>query len=225
MASLFPNEMRAAAEAASQFGRPVVLGDQSFNETMSRMKQVFLQSAKDVVTPPEGWRRLFDDVSRLVKSMASSGADSFGPTDLLDPSLLSQAHISVGRYVLSILLKAPKVGVPVFALFIYSVVQSVADDMNASVATSSLGEMSTDLLSDTLLSLAINAIQVALLGRVFLQALLIERNQILAENILAECVKAQQSSSGGEQVVVAILGMAHCNGVKDLLLSRKDEAT
>lgn len=224
MAQLFPNEMRAAADAAIQFDRPVILGDQDFNETMSRMKTVFVQSAKDIVSPPQGWSRLYSDVTRLVKGMAGSGADSFGPSDLLDPSLLSQAHVSISRYVLSILLKAPKVGVPVFALFIYSVVQSVADDMNASLASSGITDVNAELLSDTLLSLGFNLIQVALLGRVFLQALLQERNQILAENIYVECVKARQTAnSSGEQVVVAVLGMAHCNGVKDILLSRGEQ--
>ena len=223
MAKLFPNEMRAAADAAMQFQRPVVLGDQDFNETLSRMKTVFVQSAKDIASPPQGWSRLYGDVTRLIKGMVSSRNDSFGPSDLLDPLLLSQAHVSVSRYVLSILLKAPKVGVPIFALLVYSVVQSVADDMSASMTSTGFTDVNTELISDTLLSLGINLLQVALLGRVFLQALLLERNQILARNIYAECVKARQTAGSGsneEHVVVAVLGMAHCNGVKDILLSR-----
>jgi pheromone shutdown protein TraB len=62
---------------------------------------------------------------------------------------------------------------------------------------------------------------VALLSRVFLCAILADRNVVLANNILSECSRVQKKQGKGKkggEVVVAVLGMAHCNGVKKLLL-------
>jgi pheromone shutdown protein TraB len=220
MAKIFANEMRAAAEAAEVYNCPIILGDQDFNQTTSRIKQVFVQSLKDIATPLKGWRSLYSDLSTLGKTtLGGQGDDNFGPGDVFDPTLLAGAPTSILRYVLAILIKAPKVGIPVFSLFVYSVLQSVAEDLSAPIALTDMP--GADVVSETLLTLGVNVLEVVLLGMVFLQALLLERNSILADNIYAECVKAK-ALPGKSKTVVAILGMAHCNGVKDLL-SRPNE--
>ena len=54
--------------------------------------------------------------------------------------------------------------------------------------------------------------ELVLFARVFLVALLNERNDILADNIRAAAARAK-----GGKAVVAVLGMAHVNGVAALL--------
>jgi hypothetical protein len=217
MAKLFPNEMRAASDVAVRYNRPVILGDQDFNATTQRIKEVFVQSVKDVATPFDGWKRLYGDLTGLLKQVVTKDADNFGLSDIFDPRLLSTAPIAILRYASSILIKAPKFGIPVFALLMYSVVQSLADDMSG-VAAVQIPE--SEIFLDSFLTSSINVLEVALLGRVILQALLQERNEILAENIFTECKKAAALGSNNGDTVVAVLGMAHCNGVMDILLNK-----
>lgn len=103
-------------------------------------------------------------------------------------------------------------------------------------------------LSDIAFTAAAYLLEIAVLSRVFLVSILAERNEVLAKNILLECTKLaapatrpQHSSpkwwstlfsqfdksatvtssrlSLAPKKVVAVLGMAHCNGIKKLLLS------
>lgn len=215
MAAVFESEMQAASLAAKEFSRPLVLGDQRFGDTTSRIKTVFLQSLRDIVSPWKGWKSLYEDIAGLGKDFIPKGNDNFGLSDILDPKLLSTAPISILRYTSAIVLKAPKFGVPALGLFVYSAVQSVAEEMNPSALMPAV-ESSTDIALSIAATAAFNVLQVALLGRVILQALLHERNVILAANILEECKRAKLAGKEGD-TVVAVLGMAHCNGVKDIL--------
>lgn len=211
MSKLFANEMMSASDAANEFNCPIILGDQNFNDTTRRMKEVFIDSLKDIANPTEGWKRLYSDISTLSSKVLATGDNNFGPSDLFDPALLAKAPLSILRYSAAILIKAPKLGFPIFALFIYSVLQSSAAD---SASIDIAGDANVDFILDSIFTLVTYVLQIALLGRVTLQALLHERNEILANNILTECKAAKNGKT-----VVAILGMAHCNGVKDLLLS------
>jgi hypothetical protein len=99
---------------------------------------------------------------------------------------------------------------------------------------------------DVLASSLAVVVETALLSRVFLVALLAERNDVIAENILAECRRIadedrelelkERSKNGGvrnkrgsstttevprrSRAVVAVLGMAHCNGVQKIILGK-----
>jgi hypothetical protein len=87
-------------------------------------------------------------------------------------------------------------------------------------------------LSEALIDFAGSSLAVvvesALLGRTFLVALLAERNIILAANILAECERVARDRDAGvlpaesdsTPAVVAVLGMAHCNGIQKILLKK-----
>ena len=66
-------------------------------------------------------------------------------------------------------------------------------------------------------SVLLTMIEFAILGRTFLIALLAERNVILADKIREECQRIKEEGKG-EDGAVAILGMAHCNGVRKLLI-------
>ena len=67
--------------------------------------------------------------------------------------------------------------------------------------------MAEDLVTD--LFLVLDILQITILTRCFLVALLRDRNDILANSISKACEDAEEGES-----VVAILGAAHLNGVQ-----------
>mmetsp|Transcript_14859 Transcript_14859/g.33674 ORF Transcript_14859/g.33674 Transcript_14859/m.33674 type:complete len:98 (+) Transcript_14859:3-296(+) len=69
-----------------------------------------------------------------------------------------------------------------------------------------------NVLTEVLGASAILALETVILGRLLLVGLLEERNYVLARNIREACLRAKPGGS-----VVAVLGMAHCNGVASLL--------
>ena len=66
-------------------------------------------------------------------------------------------------------------------------------------------------------ALGVTGLQTVVLARVFLVLLLGDRNQILADAIASEC---EVAGDDGDATVVAVLGMAHLNGVKRILEAR-----
>ena len=71
-------------------------------------------------------------------------------------------------------------------------------------------------LADALISVAIGSV----LGRAAFVALIEDRNRVLASNIRRSCLLSAGATpaEGGDAVVVAILGMAHLEGVRDALM-------
>lgn len=216
---IFDNEMQAGAEVAAKYGLPVILGDQDISATNQRMQQTFKQSIVDILTPWKGgWSSLYNDI-KLASSLAlPSGVDFLGPTDFLNPGLLATTPVSLLRYPLSFVVKAPKFGIPVVSLLILSV-------MSAGDSTI-VGTTSIEQIQEVLTSVLIFFVETSIFARVFLVALLSERNDILAANILSECQRISEAKkidgvASSQKVVVAILGMAHCNGILKLLSPSK----
>lgn len=212
---IFDNEMQAAAEVAVRYGLPVILGDQDISATNQRMAQTFKQSIVDILTPWKGgWSTLYNDI-KLASSLAlPSGSDFLGPSDFLNIGLLATTPVSLIRYPLSFVVKAPIVGIPVLTALIVSAF-SAGDP-------TFVGTTPVEQIQELLTSALIFGIETSIFARVFLVALLSERNDILAANILSECKRiSAMSTEGGvassQKVVVAILGMAHCNGILNLL--------
>ena len=108
----------------------------------------------------------------------------------------ARSQLSFVRYPLSLGLKSPV--------------------LLAIVALLALGATLEPSTEDTLVQaaglLCFFILEVFVLGRVFLVALLEERNFVIARNIRKA---AFASKPGG--TIVAVLGMAHCNGVAELL--------
>ena len=73
-------------------------------------------------------------------------------------------------------------------------------------------------MHDLLASLAISALETVVLGRVLLVGLLEERNFALARSIRRA---SQARGTGRGETVVAVLGMAHLNGVKRILTTSR----
>lgn len=126
-------------------------------------------------------------------------------------------------------------------------VASAAAVSPSSAALAVLGEDLQDILYSALAVL----LEFAVLGRIFLVPILAERNEVLAESILAECRREklrqnQQEDISGRAVVAVLgwhtvpslsspqsislfflsilsVGMAHCNGIKRIMTARNVE--
>eukprot|EP00597_Dinobryon_sp_UTEXLB2267_P003697 CAMPEP_0170059004 /NCGR_PEP_ID=MMETSP0019_2-20121128/1427_1 /TAXON_ID=98059 /ORGANISM="Dinobryon sp., Strain UTEXLB2267" /LENGTH=346 /DNA_ID=CAMNT_0010264111 /DNA_START=126 /DNA_END=1166 /DNA_ORIENTATION=- len=156
-----------------------------------------------------------------------SSKEYLGVSDFLEPSLLAALPVSLVRYPLAIALKAP---VAFFGLTLalgaassYADILSVftnegTETTNLIAATSSSTSSSLVLLQDILSSSLSILLEFAVLGRVFLVTILAERNVVLADSIRLQCEQVKKNQNGNNKpVVVAVLGMAHCNGIKRLM--------
>ena len=276
--NLLNNEMRTASDIASNYKLPVILGDQCINETNKRIGAAAKQTIMDLLSPfAGGWARLYNDVAQASVLSLPSGPDYLGPTDFLDSRLLLAAPVSLFRYPLAFLVKAPITGtlvLSVLALFAGISWNGAGDSGVMFEPDRSL----VDSVSEWATSAALFGLEVAVLSRVFLVVILAERNEVLARSILLQCerirsaketetstavaqqqsikrgnvstgmfsfdslpsalpslaVGTQRESSSekapstkplegtmrgdmGDKSVVAVLGMAHCNGVMKLL--------
>jgi len=215
---LLDNEMQTAQEICDYYQKPVVLGDQNISHTIFRLKETFTQTLKDVTNPVQGWMLVGKDVSSAIKDaffIPESSVNNlkyltFG--NFIDINLIINFPVSIIRYILAILLKSPAV-TPILFVFGYILAYS-----NPSPVSNELD------LKDFVESIPIFILEFALLGRTFLVALLNERNEILARNIRESCRKMQQKGdseiNSGDLVCIAVLGMAHSNGVANILANR-----
>lgn len=244
------NEMRTACDAALAFGRPVVLGDQQINVTVTALKASFKQTLQDLVTPPSGWKRFVEEVQESWKETVPFGGDGYlSALAFFDPRLLLVLPVSLVKYPLSYLVRDP---VPTSIGLTLLGALSFLDD-----PTSLESLLADDSISitDWLLSFGFAALETAVFARLLLKPLLAERNEVLAKRILDQCkiystnkepkkkwsgldwfglankepLPDQSttiyapgspiivSSDKSDRVVVAVLGMAHCNGIKRLL--------
>mmetsp|Transcript_24865 Transcript_24865/g.44751 ORF Transcript_24865/g.44751 Transcript_24865/m.44751 type:complete len:358 (+) Transcript_24865:221-1294(+) len=232
------SEMKAAHDLGMKYQRPVVLGDQRINITVSALKSGAKEAVLDLFQPWNGgWGRLTESISSSRKVAVPTGDQYLGLGSFLDPKLWGAAPVSFIKYPLSYFVKSPLFAAAVFGLIILGGV----DSSDAYVADSA---SATDLLQ----SLSISILETVIFARIFLKELLADRNEVLAESILEQCRNYEAESSSGwleklfqtnnngdkstgaiyapgsvvgkpedGKTVVAVLGLAHCNGIKKLL--------
>jgi len=235
------SEMKAAHDLGIRFRRPVVLGDQRINITVSELKNGAKEAVLDLVQPWNGgWGRLADSISSARRVAVPFGDQFLGLGSYFDPQLLAASPASLVKYPLSYAVRSPVFTAAVVLLLVLG----NADSSNAYAGD---GVGTVDLLE----SLLVSALETAIFARVFLKELLQDRNVVLAEAILAQCrnyeTKSRDASwldrlyrmNGGNgdraagaiyapdsvagrpenngKTVVAVLGLAHCNGIKKLL--------
>eukprot|EP00438_Fugacium_kawagutii_P008011 Skav209162 [mRNA] locus=scaffold1137:273554:281235:- [translate_table: standard] len=144
----------------------------------------------DLMDPPNGWLRtgteILQGLQLLFKRRSARGGEGLGLWDFADPKLILGFAVAVPRYLLSTALKAPMLILYVVGLYVFSNLLSY------------LG------VFGDLLFLAVELVFL----RIILSVLLRDRDLILAESIRRTC----RGSAPG--TVVAVLGAAHCNGVK-----------
>ncbi|KAL1523234.1 hypothetical protein AB1Y20_018185 [Prymnesium parvum] len=194
------NEMQAAAEAGEAWSVPLVLADQPIESTGRRATQILALTLAQLATPwAGGWSSIGEDLAVSLEHV--KGDDGrMRPGALFNLPLLVNAPVSLFRYPLAIVLKQPLAMLP---LALIAVLLSLPPEVPA---------QDVNVLTEVLGASAILALETVILGRLLLVGLLEERNYVLARNIREACLRAKPGGS-----VVAVLGMAHCNGVASLL--------
>ncbi|CAK9088543.1 Uncharacterized protein SCF082_LOCUS41811, partial [Durusdinium trenchii] len=181
----------------------VVLGDQRIEELFEQISRAFGEALEDLLSPMSGgwWKtgtEIFQGLQLLFQRKSAQGKDfeGLGLWDFADPKLVLGFAVAVPRYLLSTALKAPKLILYIVVLF-------------------GLAELSQFLgILGDLIFLAIELVFL----RLILCVLLRDRDLVLARSIRQTC-----GATGSAGSVVAVLGAAHCNGVKRHLLSTQKE--
>lgn len=260
------SEMKAASDEAMKYGRPCVLGDQRINVTGASLGNTFKQTFVEVASPLNGgWGRLYSDFKDAAEVALPSGEGYLSAKSILDPRLLIAAPVSFAKYPLSFLARNPISTLIVFSIMGFITYLDSTRGGAVSFADASLQEQ----ISSVLASIAFAGLEFGLFGRVMVQVLLAERNEIIAKNILDQCkiyspsynTKSEvgnfmdifsvfsgkpsnedgrvilsgdnaidpsmyvpgsiqdnvSAKTDGDKAVVAVLGMAHCNGIVKLL--------
>ncbi|CAE7703166.1 unnamed protein product [Symbiodinium necroappetens] len=196
-----PDELRmkkqqAAAEIAEERSIDVarVLGDQRIEDLTRDITTAGRCSAMKPDVENWQYERQIRDISATeaaIDDMLSplEGWQRTGAALVSGMVLIFGFVVAVPRYVLSTALKAPTLLAGVLAFYLACAV------------------LPSGILGDLIMIAA-----EAVLFRVILQVLLRDRDLILAESIKKVCQKKDSGS------VVAVLGAAHCNGVRRLLL-------
>ena len=204
---LLPSEMLAAADVAAERGLPVSLGDVDVKEFTPRLRELFAESVRDLLSPPDGWRRVFDDLKRgagLAFDVSDLGGEALGFEDFLRPGLLLGLAGSFLRYPAAAAVKAPG---PFFALATLltvggSTLETAATNADALAAA---GESSPELYALSAVLFAMDVVLPIVFSRLLLVAFLEERNVRLARSITEAAARERGD-------VVAILGALHVNG-------------
>ena len=212
MRSVLDNEFQSAAEAAGDDAE-IVLGDQEIAALGENLGRLVKETAFDLLYPPRaftgGWKSYADDVRKAVAQEIDGGDEGVDAMDLFgDGKLLLNAPVSLIRYPLAWLLKSPKLIVPLASFWLtIAALPGAVEALPEGAAQSSAETLVTDLF------LMIDFLQVTLLSRCFLVALLRDRNEILAQSIADACERVPEGNA-----VVAVLGAAHLNGVRRRLV-------
>ena len=234
--NLLDNEMQAASEAAAEFGAGTVLVDQNINGTVARLARLFGVTLVDLATPwSGGWARIARDIRHGYAQVVSSG--SAGPLDggrrvferALSPSLLAGTPVALGRYLLAFAVTSPAlfallVATAAYYAFYFGLVGAdagawTAVTWTADVTSEPIAEIRDGaILVDARGFAAFQLTQWVIYARVFLVGLLEERNRVIARNI-----RAAAEAGGRGCSIVAVLGVAHVDGVRELLLSPREQ--
>jgi len=232
------SEMKAAHDLGMQYERPVVLGDQRINITVDQLKFGAKEAVLDLVQPWNGgWGRLVDSISSARKVAVPFGEEFLGLGSFFDPKLLASAPISFIKYPLSYFVKSPVFTVAVFALIILG-------DVDSSNAISTDSVSTTDLIESLLFSILETAIFARIFlkelladrNEVLADSILEQCRNYETESSSNWLEKLFQADRTGDKstgavyapgsvagkpedgkIVVAVLGLAHCNGIKKLL--------
>ena len=200
------DEFLAAAETARGFGLTVRLVDQRISDTVRRLGELTALTLSELAQPVSGWQRIGEAIGAAT-AQVRGGEAGLGRGALLDLGLIAGAPIALARYPIS----SP----PVFVVLAGALITLEVLDKAIANDVSIIG------LPERLLEVALAAACAALVARVAFVGLLEERNYVLARNIREAC-EAAPIDGDSPDTVVAVLGMAHLNGVRTLLES--DEA-
>ena len=212
MRAVLDNEFQSAQEAAGDDAE-IVLGDQEIAALGENLGRLVKATAYDLLYPPRalagGWTSYRDDIREALAMEIDGGEDGVDAMDLFgDGKLLLNAPVSLIRYPLAWLLKSPKLMVPLASFWLtIAALPGAVEALPEGAAQSNAETFVTDLF------FMLDVLQVTLLSRCFLVALLRDRNEILARSIADACARVPEGNA-----VVAVLGAAHLNGVRRRLV-------
>lgn len=232
------SEMKAAHDLGMKYRVPVVLGDQRINVTVDQLKFGAKEAVTDLLQPWNGgWGRLFECISSARKEAVPFGDEYLGLESFFDPKLLASAPISFVKYPLSYLVKSPAFAVAVCALILLGEVDSSnAYVVDGASPTDILGSLAISALETVIFARIFLKELLAERNEVLAGSILEQcRNYkaVGSSNWLDDLFgkdNACDKSTGAVyalgsvvgkpedgKTVVAVLGLAHCNGIKKLL--------
>jgi hypothetical protein len=245
---LLQSEMKAASELASQtYQVPVVLGDQRINITLASLKRGCQETVADLFMPWNGgWYRLWSNITAAREEALPFGDPYLNAFAFLDPKLLLASPVSFIKYPLSYFFKAPlRTTVALTGLFLLN---AEADATMVTVDQMTVGDWAGSL-TVSLLEIALFGrvfLKELLADRnVLLARNILEQCKLYQATSNRNAQKAYtttgrlsslwstlgQSSSPSsnmdssndqqDKAVVAVLGMAHCNGIMKLLKEKR----
>ena len=248
------SEFDAAHDLALHWQRPIILGDQRINVTCSRLKAGAIDSVLDLIKPwSGGWKRLYRNITEAWREAVPLGGNYLGTSAFLDPKLWLASPVTFVKYLLTFGAKSSLVWLLILALLLL-----MPSRVHAAHAHAGIRAVNPTVV-DWVKWLLENLLTSVLLARLLLKELLVERNQVLARNILEQCrlqqvippppsasplfsrrstiphdpavvdtgttvyapLSVRPIAEGQEKVVVAVMGMAHCNGVMKLLTEQR----
>ncbi len=196
------SEMKVASDIAMKYNRPVVLGDQRIDLTGESLKIVLKQTLVDLSNPLfGGWKNYYESFKKAADVAVPNSSSKGGELEyldarsILDPRLLIAAPVSFAKYPLSFLARNPISTMIVFAILGgLTFVDNGLSSSGTSFADASLEEQITSIIS----SLLFAGLEFAVFGRILVQVLLAERNEVIARNIIDQCqIYVRKSSTGG----------------------------
>ena len=193
---LSEDEFQVAFETSRACGAAdIVLADQPIKLTARRFGEALLRTGRDCVTVA-GWRRIGGDFRSALDQAPGFARAS------LDAGILAGAPVALARYAY----QSP-------AALPFLLGSSVA--LTAAQAYDQATGATADV-SDSLITAVVGTV----LARAVFVALIEERNLALTENIRRACEQRHDgdgddaSSCGPGRAVVAVMGMAHLEGVR-----------
>ena len=235
--SALQSEMRAAHDLGLFYNRPVVLGDQRINVTVNKLTEGAKEAVVDLFNPIGGWGRLYRSIAAARTVAVPFGENYLGLDSFFDPKLLGASPVSLIKYPLSYIVRSPIFGVALIAFVFLTELSDVSEGSSFLTTPESA--------SDLLVSVFFSFLETIIFARIFLKELLAERNEVLAINILEQCknyqsgdkntlfslLQSNRDKSNGaiyakdsvvgkpekNKTVVAVLGLAHCNGIKKIM--------
>ncbi|KAL7460250.1 hypothetical protein ACHAXS_000712, partial [Conticribra weissflogii] len=243
--SALQSEMRAAHDLGLLYQRPVVLGDQRINITVAQLKNGAKEAMSDLIQPWNGgWQRLFDSIRTAREEAVPLGSNFLGIGSFLDPKLLLAAPASLIKYPMSYFVKSPVATAVVLSVLVLL----SGDEASAnSLATDELGlpDMLVSLLVSALETVVFARIFLkellaerneVLAFNILQQCRNYESKEVRSGWNFFPAADDQSDKSTGAvyapgsvtakpeegKVVVAVLGLAHCNGIKKILTANNE---
>mmetsp|Transcript_22298 Transcript_22298/g.31210 ORF Transcript_22298/g.31210 Transcript_22298/m.31210 type:complete len:332 (-) Transcript_22298:461-1456(-) len=221
---LLDNEMQGAADIARDNDVEIILGDEKISNIVGGAKSMMKRTAMDILSPLNGWQEITADFYNFFSNKSGKNVPSLTLLDLIDPALLLGLPITFVRYPAAFFLKNPLFVLGLVGLF-NLLSMDVGSHGGASIASidGGKGQLAAQIAIQlnsavSVLFLMFNFAVYLILARTILVVLLQERDEVLAESIRNACMNAKD-----DKTVVAVLGMAHCNGVAKLLAGEEGE--